>query len=108
MTDILKDVFHTYVPSRTITIRQFDQPWTNSYTRLLLRKNNRNYNFFKKANNKYLFTLSKPGSHPDTGSVFLNKKQACFLKACESANNSKNANKRAKNNFFQHCQCNNE
>ena len=54
MTNILTTAFQQFVPSKTIVIRVSDQPWVNSYTRLLLRKKNRNYQFFKKVNNLYL------------------------------------------------------
>ena len=62
MTDILTSAFQKCVPTKTIVIRVSDQPWVNSYTRLLLRKKNRNYQFFKKVNNSYLNALSKHGN----------------------------------------------
>ena len=50
-TDILTEVFSKFIPCKSITIRQQDQPWTNTYTRLLLRnKKNCNYRLFKQAN----------------------------------------------------------
>ena len=39
---VLTDAFALYVPCKTVPIRSEDQPWANSYTRLLLRKKNRN------------------------------------------------------------------
>ena len=57
-TDILTDAFSKFVPCKSITIRQQDQPWTNTYTRLLLRKKNRNYRLFKQANTKYLSAIN--------------------------------------------------
>ena len=52
-TKILVNAFETFVPKRTIQIRPNDPPWCSKYTRLLMRKNNRNYKFFKRAKNKY-------------------------------------------------------
>ena len=37
-TKILKDGFLTFIPQKTVTLRDSDAPWCNSYTRLLLRK----------------------------------------------------------------------
>ena len=34
---VLTDAFAQFVPCKTVNIRQNDQPWVNSYTRLLLR-----------------------------------------------------------------------
>ena len=49
-TDILTEVFSKLVPCKSITIRQQDQPWTNTYTELLLRNKNCNFRLFKQAN----------------------------------------------------------
>ena len=43
MTNILNAAQNKYVPVKTIVIKPNDQPWVNSYTRLLMRKKNRNY-----------------------------------------------------------------
>ena len=37
---VLTDAFAQFVPSKKVQLRLNDQPWTNSYTRLLLRKKN--------------------------------------------------------------------
>ena len=42
-TQILQEAFAKFVPSKTVLIRQTEQSWCNSFTRLLLRKNIRNY-----------------------------------------------------------------
>ena len=47
-TDMLTEAFSKFVPSKTITLHLQDQPCSNSYTRLLLRKRNRNYQIYKK------------------------------------------------------------
>ena len=44
-SDILKKAFAMFVPSKTVVIRPTDQSWCNGFTRLLLRKKNRNYQF---------------------------------------------------------------
>ena len=54
ITAVLTDAFSQFVPVKNVIIRSNDQPWVNSYTRLLLRKKNRNYQLFKKINSKYL------------------------------------------------------
>ena len=49
-SNVLTDAFSLFVLCKTLQIRQDDQPWTKSYTRLLLRRKNRNYRFYKKYN----------------------------------------------------------
>ena len=44
-----------YVPTKTVIIRQSDQPWCNSFTRLLLRKKNHNYNFYKEDKRRVVY-----------------------------------------------------
>ena len=39
--NILMDAFSKFVPCKTVHIRPNDQPWSNTYTRLLLRRKNR-------------------------------------------------------------------
>ena len=46
ITEILSSAFEKFVATKTVVIRSTDPPWVNSYTRLLLRKKNRNYAFF--------------------------------------------------------------
>ena len=41
-SNVLTDAFAKFVPCKTVKIRTEDQPWANNYTRLLLRKKNRN------------------------------------------------------------------
>ena len=47
-SNVLKEAFAKFVPCNSVIIRPSDQSWCNSHTRLLLRKNNRNYYLFKK------------------------------------------------------------
>ena len=62
---ILIDAFNQFVQSKTITIRANDQPWSNRYTRLLLRKKHRNYQFYKKINNDYNYLINQINTPPD-------------------------------------------
>ena len=63
--NILIDAFNQFVPSKTITIRANDQPWSNRYTRLLLCKKNRNYQFYKKINNGYNHLINQTNTPPE-------------------------------------------
>ena len=45
-TNILLEGLEKFVPSKSIAITTKDVPWQNSYTRLLMRKKNRNYHIF--------------------------------------------------------------
>ena len=52
-SNILKQAFAQFVPSKTVVIRPTDQSWCNSFTRFLMRKKNRNYQFYKKCKLDY-------------------------------------------------------
>ena len=43
ISNILISAQKQFIPVKEITIKATDQPWVNSYTRLLMRKKNRNY-----------------------------------------------------------------
>ena len=88
------------MPSKTITVRVSDQPWVNSYTRLLLRKKNRNYQFFKKVNNLYLNALSTHGENSEVVTRLYEKRKGAHSKANISSQESTSANRRAKQSFF--------
>ena len=62
---ILKDAFAKFIPCKNVTIRVADMAWCNSYTRLLLRKKNRNYQLFKKSNCDYQNILLQPNVKPE-------------------------------------------
>ena len=99
-TNILAEAVSKFVPTKQVIIKPSDQPWVNSYTRLLLRKKNRNYQFFKKVNNQLLFATSKPNVSAEIVTR-LNEKKSKALKKCKtSARESFNANRRAKQSFF--------
>ena len=108
MTCILDAAQRKFVPIKTITISPRDQPWVNSYTRLLLRKKNRNYHILKKINSQLFSVLNKHGVSDELVTRLRNKKNRASKLARSSSNESTKANLRAKNAFFQHCECHNE
>ena len=75
MTNILTEAFSKFVPTKQIIWRPNDQPWCNSYTRLLLRKKNRNYQLFKKINSQYLVLKNSPETSLETVTRLKNKKK---------------------------------
>ena len=100
ITEVLTEAFNKFVPCKTVTVRPSDQPWVNSYTRLLLRKKNRNYQFYKKVNSHYLNSLL--GNNISAEIVTrLGSKRSKAETAYKSSNvESNNANIRAKQSFF--------
>ena len=100
MTDILTQAFSQFVPSKSVILHPSSQPWSNTYTRLLLRRKNKNYKLFNKINTKYLNKLSQPGTPPNIITILNNQKIKAFDTARESAKQSTYANKRAKTNFY--------
>ena len=100
MTNVLTNAFQKFVPSKTIVIRVSDQPCVNSYTRLLLRKKNRNYQFYKKVNNSYLTALSNHGDNSQVVTRLFEKRKLAQSKANISSQESTSANRRAKQAFF--------
>lgn len=99
-SDFLTTAISLFVPIKTYTIRPLDQPWSNSFTRLLLRKKNRSYQFFKKCNSKYLSHLQKTNSDNDTITKLLYKKTKAYHQSRKDANNSLKQNRKAKTDFF--------
>ena len=95
-SDILKQAFSKFVPCKTVAIRAADMAWCNTFTRLLLRKKNRNYHIFKKCNCEYQNALNDTNAGPDLVTRLLNRKNKAFAKARQAANDSCKANRRAK------------
>ena len=95
---ILSEAANKFIPLKKIVVKPSDQDWVNSYTRLLLRKKNRNYQFFKKANNKYLSALGH--SSPEIVTRLQERKDRALKKSKNAAKESFNANRRAKQSFF--------
>ena len=98
-SEILKQGFAQFVPVKTITIRPSDAPWCNSYTRLLLRKKNRNYQIYKKYETDYKNILNSNNPQPEIVTRYLNKRDKSLKKSRESANESSKANRRVKNAY---------
>ena len=98
--EILINAFLQFVPSKSITFRPNDQPWSNSYTRLLLRKKNRNYLLYKKINNDYNNLLGRQNIDSEILTRYQSKISKAHSKARDAANASNVANRRAKNNFY--------
>ena len=98
-SDILKQAFAKFVPCITVVIRNNDQSWCNSFTRLLLRKKNRNYLFYKRCEVDYQNILKQPNPSPDIVTRLLNKKNKAYEKSRQAANDSTKANRRAKISF---------
>ena len=97
-TEILQNAFSLYVPTKTVVVRSTEQ--YNTFTRLLLRKKNRNYQFYKKINSQYISELNRPNPNTSLVSRLKTKRDAAFSKSRTAANKSLLANKRTKSNFF--------
>ena len=74
-TNILKQGFDQFVPQKTITIRPTDAPWCNAYTRLLLRKKNRNYQIYKKCETDYKNVLNFNYPRPENVTRYLTRRR---------------------------------
>ena len=98
--DILKQAFQTFIPSKTMVIRPLDQSWSNNFTRLLLRKKNRNYIFMKKCELDYHNYIKQQNASPEIVSRLINRKNKASQKSREAANDSLKANRRAKTAYF--------
>ena len=59
LSNFLSQSVAKFVPTKKVTIKESDQPWTNTYTRLLIRKKNRNYPFFKYKNNQFFWAFHR-------------------------------------------------
>ena len=82
---------------KQILIKPTDQPWMNSYTRLLLRKKNRNYRIFKKINSDFLSVVGKNGYCKELVTRLKDKKNRAHKRARILSNESTKAILRAKN-----------
>ena len=98
-SNILKQAFTKFVPCKTVVIRPADMAWCNTYTRLLLRKKNRNYQLFKKYSSDYRTLLNQPNPKAEIVTRLLHRKNKAHAKAREAANESCKANRRAKTAF---------
>jgi len=99
-SNVLIEAFEKFVPKRTVLIKPQDQPWCNKYTRLLLRKKNRNYSLFQTCSRK----LDEAQSKPSTSQQYITKlretKSKLSKNARIAANEAWKANRRVKNEYF--------
>ena len=98
-SDVLIRAREQFLPTKQITVRPCDQPWVNSYTRLLLRKKNQNYQLFKRDSCKLNNAISKDRP-PDIVTRLSEKKQKSYKGYRSAANESCKANRRAKLAFY--------
>ena len=98
-SNILIQAREKFVTTKSIVIRPCDQPWVNSYSRLLLRKKNQNYQIFKKVSSK-LTNVTLHNVCPQLVARLSEKKQRSYRRYCTAANESQKGNKRAKLAFF--------
>ena len=89
----MKQGFDQFIPVKTITIRPSDAPWCNSYTRLLLRKKNRNYQIYKRYETDYKKLLNLNNSQPEIATRYLNRRNKALEKSRQSVNESCKANR---------------
>ena len=99
------DAFSQFVPCKNVPIRVNDQPWSNTYTRLLLRKKNRNYLIYKKLNSDFTYLSNQPNTSPELLTRYLAKRNKAHSKARDAANASTSANRRTKFAFYNTVNC---
>ena len=76
--DVLKQAFAKFVPNKSVLIRSTDQAWCNTFTRLLLRKKNRNYQLSKKCELDYLNFSKQNNPDPEIVTRLLNWKNKAY------------------------------
>ena len=97
---ILIEAQNQFVPTRQIVVRPKDQDWCNSYTRLLIRSKNRNYQFFKKASTQHKHATTNPNMQPHLVTRLKAKADKAHEVYRTSSNESTKANRRAKLAFY--------
>ena len=100
LTDLLVESLDKFLPTRTVTIRNNGPPWANSFTRLLLRKKNRNYRIFKQIDYEYNKVKDDPQIKSDIKTKLLNKKEKIQKQSRVAANNSLKINRRVKEGYY--------
>ena len=99
-TDILKESIKMFVPRKEITVKPNTIPWCNTYTRLLLRKKNRNYKLYRAISEKYKRKTQERDCPQEVITQLLNKKDKIEKNYKTASRESVKANRRAKNSFF--------
>ena len=96
----LTDAFEKFVPSKTVQIRVNAPPWCNAYTRLLMRKKNRNYNFFVKCTQNYEKARLSNNISNETMTQFKKQKEKANKNYKVASKESLNAHRRVKNCYY--------
>ena len=99
-SQILIDGFNNFVPKKVVYLKPQSIPWCNSYTRLLLRKKNRNYKFFKQVSEKFSKMSNDKNTSPVVLTQLLLKKEKVHSNFKIASKESQKANRRAKNSFY--------
>ena len=99
-TDILKSCIKEFVPTKQITVKPNTIPWCNTYTRLLLRKKNRNYKLYRAISEKYKRKTQENNCPQEVITQLLIKKDKIEKNYKTSSRESVKANRRAKISFF--------
>ena len=99
-TNILKDCLDKFVTKKDVFIKPDGIPWCNTYTRLLLRKKNRNYLLFKKSAESLANARNDGGVSPETITKLLNRREKTSKNFKTASKESLKANRRAKQAFF--------
>ena len=99
-SEVLLKAFELFVPSRTITIKQNIPPWSNTYTRHLIRCKNRNYHISRKAVNKFKEAQQTNPENDELITRLKLKKQKDFEEYKSSSKESHNASKRVKKEYY--------
>ena len=100
LTSILKDFMDKFVTKKDVFIKPDDIPWCNTYTRLLLRKKNRNYIIFKKCAESLANARNNGSLSPETMTKLLNRREKTSKNFKTASKESLKANRRAKQAFF--------
>ena len=99
-SNVLVEAISLFVPTKTIKFHPKDQPWCNAYTRLLLRKKNRNYQIYKKVNTTYHNYVNGNDISTEMATKLASKRTKALKKSKISSKASFQANRRAKTAFF--------
>ena len=91
---------NSFVPKKTLCIRPDTPAWSNTYTRLLLRKKNRNYRLFKRATCNLAKALLNPSSTDQFITILQSKKSKTHKNSRIASNESLKANRRVKDSFY--------
>ena len=97
---VLEKAFNQFIPKKTIFIKDNSPPWCNKYTRLLIRKKNRNYKFFKKTSNQLSNATKNNNSDFELITRLSLRKSKAHNNFKQASRESSKANLRVKNNFF--------